>query len=291
VAGYTKIFGSLLHSTVWQAPAPTRLVWITMLVLADRDGLVEASVPGLARAANVTLEECEAALAAFMSPDRYSRTPEHDGRRIEEVRGGWRLLNFEYYRDLKSAEHIREMDAERQRRKRNRDGGGEGGSSPAPAHAPSRSVTPPHGTSQTVTEDPPSGSGSGSGSDHAQTKPGGEKQSSDEVGGPTAPPPVLSFPCNDGRSWDLTRTQLAAWRALYPAVDVLAECRKALGWVQANPRKKKTYGGQAAFLNRWLSKAQDRGGTSPIARAGPGARSEGNVDALGDWLEKGAATG
>lgn len=148
MAGYTKIFGSLLHSTVWQAPAPTRLVWITMMVLSDRDGLVEASVPGLARAANVTLEECEEALAAFLAPDKYSRTPDHDGRRIDVIRGGWRLLNFEYYRELKSPEHVREQDAERQQRKRDRE-------------AASRTVTGRHGPShdvQSVTESPPSGS-------------------------------------------------------------------------------------------------------------------------------------
>lgn len=169
MAGYTKIFGSLLHSTVWQAPAPTRLVWITMLVLADRDGLVEASVPGLARAANVTLEECEEALEAFLAPDKYSRTPDHDGRRIDAVRGGWLLLNFEYYRELKSPEHIREHDAARQQRKRDRAAAERGASSRSVTdrHAPSRDVqvvteNPLSDQAQTHSQDPDLSFGSGS---------------------------------------------------------------------------------------------------------------------------------
>lgn len=116
MSGYTKLFGSILDSTVWELPLASKVTWIAMLVMADRDGIVEASIPGLAKRAGVSLEQCEEALASFQSPDRYSRTKDHDGRRIEEVRGGWRLLNYEAYREQMSAEDRRERAAERQRR-------------------------------------------------------------------------------------------------------------------------------------------------------------------------------
>ena len=85
---FVKLFGSILDSTVWQEPATTRVVWITMLAMTDESGFVAASVPGLAHRAGVTLEECETALAAFLRPDPYSRTKEHEGRRIEADDGG-----------------------------------------------------------------------------------------------------------------------------------------------------------------------------------------------------------
>jgi hypothetical protein len=104
MAGYTKLFGSILDSTVWQTPQHVRLTWITMLAMADRDGLVEASVPGLALRAGVDRSECEQALALFLAPDPDSRTPDHEGRRIEKVDGGWRLLNHAKYAERLSIE-------------------------------------------------------------------------------------------------------------------------------------------------------------------------------------------
>lgn len=138
MSGFNKIFPSLIHSTVWREPNHVRIVWMTMLAMADRDGVVEASIPGLADAARVSLPETEAALARLMEPDPYSRTPDHEGRRIEKVRGGWRLLNHAIYRERASAEEAREKAAARQARKRERDSS----RSVTPSHAPSREITP-----------------------------------------------------------------------------------------------------------------------------------------------------
>jgi hypothetical protein len=62
---YTKLFSSITESTVWGESYATRIVWVTMLAMADAKGAVYGSVPGLARRANVTLQEVEQALAAF----------------------------------------------------------------------------------------------------------------------------------------------------------------------------------------------------------------------------------
>lgn len=75
-----------------------------MLAMADRKGRVYASIPGLANTARVTIEECEQALARFMSPDKYSRTNDYDGKRIEPIDGGWHLLNYAKYREMRDAE-------------------------------------------------------------------------------------------------------------------------------------------------------------------------------------------
>ena len=121
MTGYVKLFSSIIGSTIWREDPPTKVVWVTMLALADRYGEVMASVPGLANYAGVTVEQAEAALQKFLSPDRYSRTPDHEGRRIENIDGGWRLLNYEVYRRKMSEEDRREQDRIRQQRKRARD--------------------------------------------------------------------------------------------------------------------------------------------------------------------------
>lgn len=109
MVGYTKLFSSITDSTVWREPDRTRLVWITMLAMADADGYVAASVPGLADRARVPLGDCLTALDAFRAPDEWSRTKEYEGRRIMDVDGGWQLLNHGKYRAIQDAEHRREQ--------------------------------------------------------------------------------------------------------------------------------------------------------------------------------------
>lgn len=105
---YTKLFESILESTIWCEPLAVRVVWITMLAMADRGGVVLAAVPGLAKRAGVSIPDADEALKRFMSPDPRSRTKEFEGRRIEEVDGGWRLLNHTKYRDLLDSESEKE---------------------------------------------------------------------------------------------------------------------------------------------------------------------------------------
>lgn len=118
---YTKLFSDILASTVWAESDHTRIVWITMLAMADRDGNVMGSVPGLAHIARVPIAACEAALAALAAPDKDSRTKTNEGRRIEPIDGGWFIINYEKHRERRSAEDRREQDRRRQQRKRERD--------------------------------------------------------------------------------------------------------------------------------------------------------------------------
>lgn len=115
---FTKLFSSITESSVWSEPQSTRLVWISMLAKADRHGRVFGAVPGLARIANVSLEECQAALKTLLSPDAFSRTPDHKGIRIEKIDGGWRLLNYRKYRDIRDNENEKEQARIRKQRQR-----------------------------------------------------------------------------------------------------------------------------------------------------------------------------
>jgi hypothetical protein len=117
---YTKLFTSIITSTIWAEDDATRIVWITLLALADKNGEVQGSVPGIARMAAVSIESCRAAFVKFMSPDPDSRTKDDEGRRVEEIEGGWVLLNHRKYREMASGEDRKAQDAIRQQRARDK---------------------------------------------------------------------------------------------------------------------------------------------------------------------------
>jgi hypothetical protein len=117
---YTKLFNSIVTSTIWTEDDKTRIVWITMLALSDQNGEVHSSIPGLARLAGVSIPDAEKAIAKFLSPDDYSRTPDNEGRRIATIDGGWELLNHAKYRRMASLADKKESTANRQRRFRDR---------------------------------------------------------------------------------------------------------------------------------------------------------------------------
>jgi hypothetical protein len=117
---YTKLSSKLLTSTVWQEDDRTRIVWITMLALADTQGRVAATVPGLANMARVSVEATRAAIGRLMAPDPWSRTPDSEGRRIEKIDGGWRIINFRKFNSGRDAEIRREQNRQAQARWRER---------------------------------------------------------------------------------------------------------------------------------------------------------------------------
>jgi len=120
LSSYTKLFQSILDSSIWQESHQTRIVWVTMLAMADQHGEVQAAVPGLAKRAGVTLQEAEEAISTLSKPDQYSRTPDHEGRRIAKIDGGWEILNHAKYRHAASLEDRKEKAAERAKRFRDK---------------------------------------------------------------------------------------------------------------------------------------------------------------------------
>ncbi len=116
---YAKLFTQILESTIWTESLETKILWITMLAKSDAEGLVDCTVPGLAKLAGISIKECEEGLRKFKSPDRYSRTQESEGRRIVDADEGWILLNYTKYRELASKERKREMTRKRVEKHRN----------------------------------------------------------------------------------------------------------------------------------------------------------------------------
>lgn len=86
-------------------------------------------------------------------------------------------------------------------------------------------------------------------------------------------PVVMEFPCSGTpKTWVLRQSKVDEWRESFPAVDIVSEVRKAKQWCLDNPTRRKTARGMPAFLGRWISREQDRGGsreknTKPSTRA------------------------
>ena len=116
---YVKLFGSILDSSVWDEDHATRLVWITMLTMADQDGVVRAADSGIAHRARVSPAECAKAFKVLSEPDIESKSQEYGGRRIERIEGGWLVLNYRKYREIRTEQQVR--DALRQQRHRQKD--------------------------------------------------------------------------------------------------------------------------------------------------------------------------
>lgn len=97
---YVKLFSSILNSSVWGEPDHVRLVWITMLLMADQNGFVRGVPGAVARTAVVDPAKCREALERLESPDLESQDQSFGGRRVERVEGGWFILNYEKYRRI-----------------------------------------------------------------------------------------------------------------------------------------------------------------------------------------------
>jgi len=120
---YSKLYSSIVHSSLWTAQDNVRLLFVTLLALADPQGYVYGSRSGLARAANISRKRGQRdPWEHLMAPDPDSsdlmRNPENEGRRIEEVPGGFRILNFLFYRSLRNEDDRREQNREAQARHR-----------------------------------------------------------------------------------------------------------------------------------------------------------------------------
>lgn len=93
---------------------------------------------------------------------------------------------------------------------------------------------------------------------------------------------------NTGEHWEPEDTDIIQWQKTYQAVDVYQELAKMESWLDANPTRRKTKSGIKRFINLWLTKAQDKGGSPAISqKKGGSLRDRSNLDDITDitWLE------
>lgn len=122
---YSKLHSSIINSSLWCEPDNVRLLFITLLAMADKQGYIYGSRGGIERIAFIVIDDDEPdPWTVLMSPDQDSsdrvRSPENEGRRIEEVSGGFRLLNWDYYHGLRNDDDRAEQNRRAQEKYRNK---------------------------------------------------------------------------------------------------------------------------------------------------------------------------
>lgn len=97
---YTKLWSQIVESTLWRDDNDLIVLWIVILAKKDKDHVVRTPIPTLARFANMSVAECEKKLKILASPDPYSQSPDHEGRRILKLKtGGYFVVNGQKYQD------------------------------------------------------------------------------------------------------------------------------------------------------------------------------------------------
>ena len=81
-----------------------------------------------------------------------------------------------------------------------------------------------------------------------------------------------------GDHWEPEDQDVLAWQQTYQKIDVYQELAAMASWCDANPSKRKTKKGIKRFVNAWLSRANDQGG-SPYRNATTSKPS------LRDWTD------
>lgn len=69
---------------------------------------------------------------------------------------------------------------------------------------------------------------------------------------------AITLTLNDKTEYEIMPSQVEEWSSLYPAVNVMQELRKMKGWMEANPKKRKTRSGILRCVTGWLSREQDK---------------------------------
>lgn len=115
---------------------------------------------------------------------------------------------------------------------------------------------------------------------------GDEPQESKEVAVVDESQVVLWLPLNSGEH-PVTGDDIKQAAGLFPSIDVVQEFRAMYAWLDANKAKRKTKTGIKRFINSWLSRAHDKGGSKltlavkPQTKLSPSERFRQKVQSQG----------
>lgn len=252
---YVKIFDRILNSSIWDESSDTRVVWFTLLLMADFEGNVISTISGIARAANLPIEAVQAALDKFQRPDPASTTDDDNGKRIESVGPNrWVLPNYSHYRAMATAEDERAASAVRSKRYRDRqrelgdvDDVTTGNDASRPVTVASRPVTVTEADKETDKNREP-----------ARTHAQGEVLQ--DV--PTEPQPptkqTITFDSTTGRFLNLTQGDIERWKAAFPDVDICQDILQAEAHYSAHPKRAPRGADAESRLLSWFKRTMDR---------------------------------
>lgn len=104
---FVKLDTDTLDSSLWSEPPETRLVFLTMLMMSNAEGVVRSTAPGISNRARIELSKTRDALATLEAPDPDDKSGVDEGRRIRRVPGGYSIINYLAYRNKDHAAAVR----------------------------------------------------------------------------------------------------------------------------------------------------------------------------------------
>lgn len=110
---YGKLFSQMYDGTLGtEGPWQALVTFQQLVILSDRHGVVDMTAEAISRRTTLPLDVIKAGLKVLVKPDPNSRTPDEQGRRIVQLSDdrnwGWRIVNYEKYRKIRSADERRE---------------------------------------------------------------------------------------------------------------------------------------------------------------------------------------
>lgn len=110
---YGKLFSQMYEGTLAsRGPWEALITFQQLIILANRHGEVDMTPDAISRRTTIPLEVIQKGLTELAAPDPESRTPDHEGRRIilidEHRAWGWKIVNYEKYRKIRSEDERRE---------------------------------------------------------------------------------------------------------------------------------------------------------------------------------------
>jgi hypothetical protein len=93
-----------------------------------------------------------------------------------------------------------------------------------------------------------------------------EKEDCPEPQAASGPPALLSFPvkANHGNPWHFTTEHCKRLQDAFSGIDIMAEARKSLSWLEAHSDRRKTAKGMPTFLHSWMTRANDSGRAAKV---------------------------
>jgi hypothetical protein len=98
--GFTKLDDGILQSSIVGEDSDTFKIWILLLAACKGDEVARVSPVFLSSISKIPMETVMKSLEKLASPDVFSRSTMLEGRRIERVDGGFRVVNYMKYREF-----------------------------------------------------------------------------------------------------------------------------------------------------------------------------------------------
>jgi len=97
---------------------------------------------------------------------------------------------------------------------------------------------------------------------------------------------VITMLLNNGDTYEVDQADIIQWEKTYPAINVYQELNAMESWLDANPTRRKTPKGIKRFINSWLARAQDKGGSPQVKSKTHSIRNRNIEDSLADvsWI-------